>query len=133
MTKINALFVSLPAQLKRIRLAMKLITMLLMFGTIQFSVSAGAPDDPQQKLVTGKITDAAGNALPGVNVVEKGTTNGAISDVEGKYTLTVASPNSILTFSFIGFTTQEVTVGTQTTLDVTLAEAVSALEEIVVV
>lgn len=133
MTKLNALFVSLPAQLKRIRLAMKLITLLLMFGTIQIATAAGAPDDPQQKLVTGRIADAAGNPLPGVNVVEKGTTNGAISDVEGRYTLTVASANSVLLFSFIGYTTQEITVGTQTTVDVTLAEAVSALEEIVVV
>jgi len=136
MTKKIALFVSLPEQLKRFSLAMKLITMLFLFVTVQISAVAGGittPDDPQQKLVTGKITDAGGNPLPGVNIVERGTTNGAITGVDGNFSLTVASPNSVLICSFIGYTTQEVTVGSQSAINVTLAEALSALEEIVVV
>ena len=136
MIKKIALFVSLPEQIKRLNLAMKLITMLFLLVTVQISSVAGGittPDDPQQKLVTGKITDTSGNPLPGVNIVEKGTTNGAISDIDGNFSLTVASPNSVLVCSFIGYSTQEVTVGSQSTLKITLAEAVSALDEIVVV
>jgi TonB-linked SusC/RagA family outer membrane protein len=104
-----------------------------MLVTVQTFATRSITDDVQQKRVTGKILDASGNALPGVNVLEKGTINGAISDANGNYTLTVASNNSILTFSFIGFITQELPVGNQTTIDVTLREVVTALDEIVVV
>ncbi len=91
------------------------------------------PDDLQQKRITGRVTDATGEALPGVNILEKGTINGAISDADGRYALSVAGPSPVLNFSFIGYITQEVAVGAQTTIDVVLAEAVSALDEIVVV
>ena len=115
---------------------MKLITMLLLIGTIQLSaVGSGAvpSDDPQKIVVSGRVTDLTGSGLPGVNVVEKGTVNGALTNVDGGYTLTVASSASILTFSFVGYTTQEMTVGNQTTINVVLVESVSTLEEIVVV
>jgi TonB-linked SusC/RagA family outer membrane protein len=115
---------------------MKLITMLLLFGTIQISASTSgiiSSDDLQQKAISGLVTDVAGNPLPGVNVVEKGTVNGAITDASGRYTLTVASAKSVLSFSFVGYTTQEVIAGTGNTLDVKLIESLSALEEIVVV
>lgn len=122
------------------RIAMKLITMLFLFGAIQSLTASSLPDDGvvipgdlQQKRITGQITDASGTALPGVNILEKGTINGAISDASGNFSLNVASANSILTFSFIGYVTQEVPVGTQTTINVILKEAVSALDEIVVV
>lgn len=122
-----------------LRAALKIMTIFLLFETIQ-ALSPVVASDPvnvnpaeQQKKVTGKITDATGNALAGVNVLEKGTTNGAISDANGIYTLNVSSPNAVLTFSFIGFTTAEVTVGTRNTVDISLSEAVSALDEIVVV
>ncbi len=130
------LFVSLPGYLKEFRLVMKLVTMLLMVGTIHISavaVGAVSPDDPQQKTVTGRITDATGAGLPGVNILEKGTINGAISDIDGNYVLTVGSAESVLAFSFIGYTSQEITVGPQAIINVVLAEAVSALDEIVVV
>jgi TonB-linked SusC/RagA family outer membrane protein len=118
---------------KRASLIMKLITLLLMFGTVQTFAARSNPDDLQQKRITGKITDASGNALPGVNILEKGTMNGAISDANGNFTLSVAGANSILTFSFIGFITQEITVGSQTTVDAVMREVVTALDEIVVV
>lgn len=109
-----------------IKKLMKLTTLLLMFCTLQaFAV--------QQRQVTGRITDNDGAALPGVNVLEKGTMNGAISDANGNYSLTVASASSVLTFSFIGYVTQDITVGAQTRVDVVLRELVSALDEIVVV
>ena len=107
-----------------------------MIGTIQLSAVSGGivpSDDLQQKTISGRIIDASGNPLPGVNIVEKGTVNGANTDVNGRYSITVASANSVLTFSFIGYTTQEVIVGPGNTVDVTLTESVSTLDEIVVV
>ncbi|MCJ7449489.1 MAG: TonB-dependent receptor [Bacteroidales bacterium] len=89
--------------------------------------------DDQQKAVTGRITDSNGQALPGVNVLEKGTLNGANSDVDGRFSLNVASANSVLVFSFVGYTSQEVIVGSQTSINVTLAESLTGLDEIVVV
>ena len=134
MTKKFALFVSSSG--KRLRLIMKLITMLLMIGTIQLSAVSGGivtSDDLQQKSISGRVTDAFGSGLPGVNIVEKGTLTGAITDVNGGYTITVSSANAILAFSSIGYTTQEKVVGAGNTVDVVLAESVSTLDEIVVV
>ena len=89
--------------------------------------------DEQQKSVTGRITDNSGVALAGVNVLEKNTTNGVIADAEGKFTISVASSNSVLVFSFIGYETHEVAVGTQSTLNVSLTLALTGLDEIIVV
>jgi TonB-dependent starch-binding outer membrane protein SusC len=120
--------------LTRSKLVVKLFTMLLLLGSIQtYALSMPGEGDLQQKRVTGRVIDATGSALPGVNILEKGTINGAITDADGKYAITVASSNSVLNFSFIGYVTKEVTVGAQITIDVTMAEAVSALDEIVVV
>ncbi|HLP72109.1 MAG TPA: TonB-dependent receptor [Bacteroidales bacterium] len=110
-----------------------------MFVAIQAMSPAKAAEslnlnsDFQQKAVTGKITDESGTALAGVNVLEKGTTNGAISDANGTFKINVSSPNAVLTFSFIGYVTSEVTVGTSSTVNVTMKESVSTLDEIVVV
>lgn len=87
----------------------------------------------QEITVKGKVTDAEGNPLPGVNILEKGTTNGAVSDLEGNYTISVNSPNAILIFSFVGFLSEDIEVGKQTTIDVILIEDIQALEEVVVV
>jgi TonB-linked SusC/RagA family outer membrane protein len=87
----------------------------------------------QQYKVTGTISSKDGQPLPGVSVQEKGTSNGAISDVNGKYSLNVQGPNSVLVFSFVGYLVEEKTVGTQTSIDVSMVEDVKQLEEIVVV
>lgn len=63
----------------------------------------------QQKAISGKVVDSKGEAIIGANVVEKGTTNGTITDFEGNYTLNVPS-NSVLVISYIGYKTQEVFV-----------------------
>ncbi len=112
---------------------MKLLTMLLLFGTIHLSSGIASTDNDQQRTVTGRVIDAAGNNMPGVNIVEKGTTNGAITNADGRYSITVASSNSVLTFSFIGYAVQEILVGDQTNIDVTLVEAISTLQEVIVV
>jgi iron complex outermembrane receptor protein len=89
--------------------------------------------DDQQKIVTGRITDNSGVPLPGVNVLEKNTTNGVISDADGKFTITVASPSSVLVFSFIGFNSHEEVVGSLSTINVSLSESLTGLDEIIVV
>jgi len=116
------------------KIVVKLFTLLLLLGTVHaFTFGSPGPDDLQQKRVTGRVTDQSGEALPGVNILEKGTINGAITDVDGRYAITVASPGAVLSFSFIGYVTQEATVGDRTTIDILMAEQVSALDEIVVV
>lgn len=83
--------------------------------------------------VRGTVVDDNGEALPGVSILEKGTTNGTTTDTDGRFTITVAGPESVLTFSFIGFSTQEITVGNQENLSVTMITEDRSLEEIVVV
>jgi hypothetical protein len=67
-----------------------------------------------------------------VNVVEKGTMNGTVADLDGKYALIVSSPDAVIVFSFIGFAQQEVKVNGRTQIDVVLEEMVEKLEEVVV-
>jgi TonB-linked SusC/RagA family outer membrane protein len=83
--------------------------------------------------VSGKVTDETGAPLPGVNVVVKGTTKGTTTDTEGKYSLEVDGDNAVLVFSFIGYTSEEVVVGTQTTIDIALTPDITSLSEVVVV
>ena len=71
--------------------------------------------------------------MPGVNVVVKGATLGAISDIEGKYSLSVSDQNTTLVFSFIGYITQEVQLGGRTIVNVALSQELTRLEEVVVV
>lgn len=85
-----------------------------------------------QKTVSGTVSDSNGEPMIGVNVVEEGTTNGAITDLDGSFSLQVAGDASVLVFSFVGYETQNVTVGTQTTFTITLQEDAEVLEEVVV-
>lgn len=71
--------------------------------------------------------------MPGVSIFVKGTTLGTLADVNGKYTLTVPDPKSVISFSFIGYNKQEITLAGQRVLDVRMAQSVEALEEVVVV
>lgn len=83
--------------------------------------------------ITGTITDDAGIPLPGASIVEKGTSNGTQSDFDGNYSLTVESGNAVLTISYIGFGTREITVNGQAIVNVSLEESSAGLEEVVVV
>ncbi len=82
--------------------------------------------------VTGTVKDAFGEVMPGVNVLETGTTNGVITDIDGNYRLNV-SANARLTFSFIGYVTQTIPVEGRSTIDVTLREDSQSLDEVVVI
>lgn len=87
----------------------------------------------QQTEVSGKVTSADnGEALPGVNVVEKGTSNGTVTDVEGNYALAVTS-GATLIFSSVGFTSEEISVNNRSVIDVAMITDVKQLQELVVV
>ncbi|MCQ2144429.1 MAG: TonB-dependent receptor [Bacteroidales bacterium] len=83
--------------------------------------------------VKGKITDANGEPIIGAAVMEVGTTNGVVADVDGTYTISVAGSNSVLQFSCIGYTTVEETVGSRAVIDVVLEESASFLQEAVAI
>ena len=85
------------------------------------------------KKITGRVVDEKGELLVGVNIMEVGTQNGTLTGIEGTYSLTVKNSRSTLKFSYIGFDSQEVIVGSNTVIDVTLKESKSELEEVVVV
>ena len=87
----------------------------------------------QGKKVTGVVVDATGEPVIGANVVVKGTTNGTITDFDGNYTIEGVSASDVLVFSYIGYLSQEITVGNQAAINVTLSEDSQALEEVVVV
>lgn len=92
-----------------------------------------AANNQQQKSVTGKVIDSSGAPLPGVSVVIKGTTNGIITDANGKYSLADVPANAILQFSFVGMKTQEVAVSGKSMISVTMVEETVGIEEVVAV
>jgi TonB-linked SusC/RagA family outer membrane protein len=102
------------------------ILTLLLFGfAISFACAQGIT-------VKGKVTSVAEGPLPGVNIVLQGTTTGVMTDAGGNYSINVPGPQAVLVFSFISYTTQNVTVGTQSTVDVVLAPSLNELNEVVV-
>ena len=86
----------------------------------------------QQRTITGQVT-TDGEILPGVNVLVKGTVNGVSTDFDGNYSIDVKTGNAVLVFSYLGFETQQITVGNSSTINVDMVESNSALEEVVVV
>lgn len=102
---------------------------LVALGASSYYERVAVPD----VTVTGTVSEENGAPLPGVNVVVKGTTNGTVTDSQGKFALTVPSQESVLVFSFIGFVIQEIPVGGQTVVNVTLVADTQTLSEVVVV
>lgn len=87
----------------------------------------------QQITITGMVVDENNKPIPGVNVIEEGTQNGVITDLNGQYTITVSSSESILIFSFVGYLSENVIVGTSTQIDMALVPDVEELDEVIVV
>jgi TonB-linked SusC/RagA family outer membrane protein len=87
----------------------------------------------QQKSVSGKVTDASGQPLPGVSIVVKGTSNGSISDSEGKYSLRNVPSDATLVFSFVGMKMQEIKVGNNILINVILEEETIGIDEVVAI
>jgi TonB-linked SusC/RagA family outer membrane protein len=86
----------------------------------------------QEKVVEGTVLDGEGAPLPGVTVVVKGTSTGAVTDIDGKYKVSVPEGSTALLFKFVGFETQEVEIGSMSTIDVTMKQDATELDEIVV-
>ncbi len=87
----------------------------------------------QQKTITGKVTDAGGNPIPGVTVLVKGTNVGVITDTNGKYSISIPQNGEKLQFSFVGMKSQEINIGNQTLVNISLVEETIGLEEVVAV
>ncbi|WP_271783624.1 SusC/RagA family TonB-linked outer membrane protein [Aquimarina algiphila] len=105
------------------RILKKLIFLLVFLsGSMMFA----------QITVSGVISDTGG-PIPGVNVLVRGTTNGAVSDFDGNYTLDNVAEDAILVFSFVGFKSQEISVNGQSTINITMEEDAAELEQVVVV
>src|SRR5690606_35091642 len=95
--------------------------------------AAAAETDTKALIVTGNVKDESGQPLAGVSVIEKGTSNGVVTDRNGGFSITVQNEQSVLVFSFIGFEQQEISVSGQTRISVVLKERIGVLDEIVVV
>ena len=87
----------------------------------------------QTSTVTGSVTDENSEGLPGVNILIKGTQTGTVTDADGGYTLSVEGTNTVLVFGSVGYVTQEIAVGSETLINVSMAEDITALDEIIVV
>ena len=85
------------------------------------------------KSISGRVTDEKGEPLPGVSIVIKGTNIGTISDADGNYAFTQAPSNAILSFSFLGMSNKEITVGNQSVVNTTMSELLTGLDEVVVI
>ena len=112
----------LKKSVKLLRITHKL-TLLLLFVSMGYSLEAQ---------VSGTIVDATNVPMPGVNVVIKGTQTGTVSDVNGKYSIK-AKEGDTLVYSFVGYVSQSIGVGTSNTINVTLSEENKALDEVVVI
>lgn len=86
-----------------------------------------------EKNIRGTVSDENGDGLPGVSVVIKGSMRGTITDVAGKYELTIPGPEAVLIFSFVGYISEEITVGNRVSVDISMKVDQKSLEEVVVV
>ena len=117
---------------RKTALLMSVLT-LMGLGYSSNANAAGAPQEIQQatKKITGSVVDAQGPVI-GASVVEKGTTNGTVTDFDGNFSLTV-KPGATIVISFIGYETQEIKVGNQDNFQITMKDDNAVLEEVVVV
>ncbi len=103
----------------------------ILAALLMFSVGFRAP---QGKTITGKVTASEdGSVMPGVNVLAKGSSIGTTTDASGNYSITIPSQNGTLVFSFIGYVSKDVKIGTSNVMNVTMDTDVTALNEVVVV
>jgi TonB-linked SusC/RagA family outer membrane protein len=154
--KLTNLIPRLRPGIKKPLLIIKLVLIFVIFSTLQ--IKAGdlrdenknafkSPDvtsiipatslkfvDLQQQItVTGTVKDENGQPMPGVNIQIEGTVIGGISDINGKYTISVPNANAVLIFSFVGYLETRVSVGGQTKIDVSLEPSAENLDEVVVI
>ncbi len=95
--------------------------------------AAPAATAAAQATISGRVVDEKGEGLPGVSIAVKGTSNGTTTDPDGNFQVAVADEKAVLVFSYVGYTSQEITVGTQTTLAIKLLRDAKQLDDVVVV
>jgi len=121
--------------LLKVGAAISFVLILMALPTINtFGSNPPSSVTAQQIKVTGTVIGAKDKvSIPGVSVLEKGTTNGTVTDVDGKFTLTVQSPKAVLVFSFIGYLVEEKAINGQSVVNVSLREDIKQIEDVVVV
>lgn len=102
---------------------------VLLTLTMSFALILGAM---AQHAVTGTVTDIEGSGIPGATVIEKGTSNGTVTNIDGNFSLNVSSGNAVLTFSFVGMSTIEEQVNNRTSVNVTMTVDAIGIDEVVV-
>ncbi|MFA7492423.1 MAG: TonB-dependent receptor [Proteiniphilum sp.] len=134
-TKRNSTTFDFQRKLKGKVILMTIVSALLFPVTIMASTATSGPESVQQASIkiTGLVTDSGGTPLIGVTIVEKGTTNGVVTDIDGRYTITVKSSSSELVFSYIGYTAVTEQAGNRKELNIRMTEDSTSLEEVVVV
>ena len=128
---LNIFWVNLKEPIKKL-FATLTIALLIIVVTIPNVFAVISATSPQQKQITGIVSDKNG-PIPGANVVVTGSTTGTITDLNGNYTLTVPPDAQSLTFTFIGMEPQQISIGSLTRIDVTMSESAIGLDEVVVV
>lgn len=101
---------------------------LLIFPLLLLLGKVGA----QTHTITGNVTGEDGEGIPGVNILEKGTISGTVSDVDGNFTIAVKDDADVLVFSFVGFLTDELVIGSRTSISHIMIQDVTMLSEVVV-
>jgi hypothetical protein len=111
-----------------------LFALIICFGVLYADDNPSSSESAQDRTITGTVTSSEDDqGLPGVNVIIRGTATGTVTDIEGNYSLNVPSEADVLIFSSVGFVTQEITIGSQSVIDLVMQADITALEEIVVV
>jgi TonB-dependent starch-binding outer membrane protein SusC len=104
------------------------------YGFLRVKYTLKTAEDRKADIaISGTVTSTSGESMPGVNIIEKGTSNGTTTDTDGRYALTVTKDDAVLVFSFIGYISQEVAVNGRSVIDISLSEDVTNLEEVVVI
>ncbi len=114
----------------------KLTLLFLIIGLIQVSAginSQSSKVELQQNSISGTVTDKSGQPLPGVSIVVKGTITGTVTNIDGIYTISNIPDGATLIFSFIGMKSQEVAIAGKTTVNITMEEDVTGIDEVIVV
>ncbi len=105
---------------------------ILLFSCILIMIGVLPVMAQQTRTIKGIVTDKLTQPVPGANVVVKGTSNGTITDVNGKFAVEVSGPDAIIVISYLGYAPQEITVGNQENIDVTILEDAQNIDEVVV-
>ncbi|MDR6562045.1 MULTISPECIES: TonB-dependent receptor [unclassified Arcicella] len=118
---------------QHLRKLQSLFSIIIVLGITSFQSIANKSIKSSEQIINGIIKDEKGEALPGVNVIIKGTQKGVSSNQDGKYSITVNQKDATLIYSFVGYISQEVKISNQTIINITLQPAAKSLDEVVVI